>query len=329
MRDEASDKKPAGCHGNRPDGASAVRNERRPCRVAGEAGPVDRANRAWRVPDIVARLFGEALSRRLGQPVVVENRPGAGGNIGIQALLAAPADGYTVAYGNNATLATNRFLYSKLPYDPDKLLPIVGLVTTFSILAVNPSLPVKSVQELVSYARANPGKLSMGSAGNGTTSHLGGELFKVMTQVDVTHVPYKGSTPALQDLVGNSVQLMFDNVPSIGPYVSSHRVRALAVTSRNRSPRYPDLPTLSEAGLKGYEVTAWAGLVASPGTPPEAVERLNKEVNTILRDPEFRAQLDRLSFEPLGGTARDFQALIAAETVKFGELVRKSGAKVD
>ncbi|MFC4424557.1 Bug family tripartite tricarboxylate transporter substrate binding protein, partial [Cupriavidus pampae] len=180
-----------------------------------------------------------------------------------------------------------------------------------------------------SYARANPGKLSMGSAGNGTTSHLGGELFKVMTQVDVTHVPYKGSTPALQDLVGNSVQLMFDNVPSIGPYVSSHRVRALAVTSRNRSPRYPDLPTLSEGGLKGYEVTAWAGLVASPGTPPEAVERLNKEVNTILRDPEFRAQLDRLSFEPLGGTARDFQALIAAETVKFGELVRKSGAKVD
>jgi tripartite-type tricarboxylate transporter receptor subunit TctC len=155
-------------------------------------------------PDIVARLFGDALSRRLGQTVVVENRPGAGGNIGMQALAAAPADGYTIAYGNNATLSTNRFLYAKLPYDPDKLVPIVGLVTTFNILAVNPSLPVKTMQELVAYARANPGKLSMGSAGNGTTSHLGGELFKVMANLNITHVPYKGSTPALQDLVGRS-----------------------------------------------------------------------------------------------------------------------------
>jgi tripartite-type tricarboxylate transporter receptor subunit TctC len=280
-------------------------------------------------PDIVARLFGDALSRRLGQTVVVENRPGAGGNIGMQALLAAPADGYTIAYGNNATLSTNRFLYSKLPYDPDKLLPIVGLVTTFNILAVNPSLPVKSVQELVAYARANPGKLSMGSAGNGTTSHLGGELFKVMTNLNITHVPYKGSTPALQDLVGNNVQLMFDNVPSIGPYVASHRLRALAVTSSKRSPHFPDLPTMAEAGLSGYELTAWAGLVAAPATPTEVVERLNREVNAILRDPAFRAQLDKLSFDPLGGSQRDFQALIASETVKFGELVCKSGAKVD
>lgn len=280
-------------------------------------------------PDIVARLFGDALSRRLGQPVVVENRPGAGGNIGMQALIAAPADGYTIAYGNNATLSTNRFLYSKPPYDPDKLVPIVGLVTTFNILAVNPSLPVRSTQELVAYARANPDKLSMGSAGNGTTSHLGGELFKVMANLSITHVPYKGSTPALQDLVGNNVQLMFDNVPSIGPYVTSHKVRALAVTSSKRSPHFPDLPTMAEAGLKGYELTAWAGLVAAPGIPAEAIDRLNREVNTIIRDPAFRAQLDKLSFDPLGGSARDFQALIASETVKFGELVRKSGAKID
>lgn len=280
-------------------------------------------------PDIVARLFGEGLSRRLGQAVVVENRPGAGGNIGMQALMAAPADGYTIAYGNNATLATNRFLYSKLPYDPDKLVPVVGLVTTFNILAVNNSLPVKSVQELIAYARANPGKLSMGSAGNGTTSHLGGELFKVMANLDITHVPYKGSTPALQDLVGNNVQLMFDNVPSIGPYAASKRVRALAVTSSKRSPHFPDLPTMGEAGLKGYELTAWAGLVAAPGTPAEAIERLNREVNALVRDPAFRAQLDKLSFEPLGGSPGDFQALIKTETAKFGELVRKSGAKVD
>lgn len=280
-------------------------------------------------PDIVARLFGDALSRRLGQTVVVENRPGAGGNIGMQALMAAPADGYTIAYGNNATLSTNRFLYQKLPYDPDKLVPIVGLVTTFNILAVNPSLPVKSTQELIAYARAHPGQLSMGSAGNGTTSHLGGELFKVMANLNITHVPYKGSTPALQDLVGNNVQLMFDNVPSIGPYVASHRLRALAVTSSRRSPQYPDLPTMAEAGLAGYELTAWAGLVAAPGIPAEAAERLNREVNAVIRDPAFRAQLDKLSFEPLGGSQRDFQTLISSETVKFGELVRKSGAKVD
>lgn len=280
-------------------------------------------------PDIVARLFGEGLSRRLGQSVVVENRPGAGGNIGMQALTAAPADGYTIGYGNNATLATNRFLYSKLPYDPGKLVPIVGLVTTFNILAVNPSLPARSVQELITYARANPGKLSMGSAGNGTTSHLGGELFKVMANLDVTHVPYKGSTPALQDLVGNNVQLMFDNVPSIGPYVTARRVRALAVTSSQRSPHFPDLPTMAEAGLKGYELTAWAGLVAAPGTPAEVIERLNREVNALIGEPAFRAQLDKLSFDPLGGSPRDFQALITSETAKFGELVRKSGAKVD
>ena len=280
-------------------------------------------------PDIVARLFGDALSKRLGQAIVVENRPGAGGNIGMQALLQAPADGYTIAYGNNATLATNRFLYSRLPYDPDKLVPIVGLVTTFNILAVNNALPVKSVRELIAYAQANPGKLSMGSAGNGTTSHLGGELFKTLAHLNIEHVPYKGSTPALQDLVGNNVQLMFDNVPSIGPYVSSNKVRALAVTSTRRSPHFPQVPTMDEAGLKGYELTAWAGLVGAPGIPAEVVDRLNREVNAVIRDPGFRAQLDRLSFEPLGGSPRDFQALVTSETVKFGELVRKSGAKVD
>ncbi|WP_265632461.1 Bug family tripartite tricarboxylate transporter substrate binding protein [Cupriavidus cauae] len=280
-------------------------------------------------PDIVARLFGDALSKRLGQAIVVENRPGAGGNIGMQALLQAPADGYTIAYGNNATLATNRFLYSRLPYDPDKLVPIVGLATTFNILAVNNALPVKSVRELIAYAQANPGKLSMGSAGNGTTSHLGGELFKTLAHLNIEHVPYKGSTPALQDLVGNNVQLMFDNVPSIGPYVSSNKVRALAVTSTRRSPHFPQVPTMDEAGIKGYELTAWAGLVGAPGMPAEVVDRLNREVNAVIRDPGFRAQLDRLSFEPLGGSPRDFQALVTSETVKFGELVRKSGAKVD
>lgn len=280
-------------------------------------------------PDIVARLFGDALSKRLGQAVVVENRPGAGGNIGMQALLQAPADGYTIAYGNNATLATNRYLYSRLPYDPDKVVPIVGLVTTFNILAVNNALPVRTVRELVTYAQAHPGKLSMGSAGNGTTSHLGGELFKTLANLDIAHVPYKGSTPALQDLVGNNVQLMFDNVPSIGPYVTGNRVRALAVTSTKRSPHFPDVPTMDEAGLKGYELTAWAGLVGAPGMPAEAVERINREVNAVIRDPGFRAQLDRLSFEPLGGTPQQFRALVTSETAKFGELVRKSGAKVD
>jgi len=280
-------------------------------------------------PDIVARLFGDELTRRLGQTLIVENRPGAGGNIGMQALLSAPADGYTIAYGNNATLATNRFLYKELPYDPEKLVPIVGLVTTYNLLGVHPSLPVKSVKELIAYAENNPGKLFMGSAGNGTTSHLGGELFNVMANLTITHVPYKGSTPAVQDLVGNNVQLMFDNIPSLGPYVAADRVRPLAVTAKTRSPQYPDLPTMDEAGLPGYEMIAWAGLVAAPGTPNEVIERLNKEVNAIAQDPAFLVKLNEIGFDPLVGSPTDFQALIASETIKFGDLVRKSGAKVD
>ncbi|MDW3683667.1 tripartite tricarboxylate transporter substrate binding protein [Cupriavidus sp. CV2] len=280
-------------------------------------------------PDLLSRLLGNELSKRLGQPVVIENRPGASGNIGMQALFAATPDGYTIAYGNNATLATNRALYGKLPYDPDKLVPVIGLVTTVNLLVVTPALPVKSIPELIDYARKHPGELSMGSAGNGTTGHLSGELFKTLTGVQIMHVPYKGSAPAIQDLLGNNVQLMFDNIPSIGPSVRADKVRALAVTSLKRSPHFPHVPTLDEAGVRGYEMTAWSGLVAAPGTPAEVIARLNREVNEILKEPAFRAQLDKLSFEPLGGTPQQFQALISSETRKFAEVVRKSGARID
>ncbi|WP_454726503.1 MULTISPECIES: Bug family tripartite tricarboxylate transporter substrate binding protein [Cupriavidus] len=280
-------------------------------------------------PDLLSRLLGNALSRHLGQPVVVENRPGAGGNIGMQTLMSATPDGYTIAYGNNATLATNRALYAHLPYDPDKLVPVVALVTTVNLLVVNQNLPVTSVQELIGYARQHPGKLSMGSAGNGTTGHLSGEMFKTMTGLQIVHVPYKGSAPAIQDLLGDNVQMMFDNIPSIGPTVQAGKVRALAVTSLRRSPQFPQVPTLDEAGVKGYEMTAWSGLVAPPGTPPDVVARLNQAVNDILKENSFRAQLGKMSFDPLGGTPQQFQALIAAETRKFTDVVRKSGAHID
>ena len=280
-------------------------------------------------PDIVSRLVAYELSKRLGQPVVIDNRPGAGGNIGMQALMAAAPDGYTLAYGNNATLATNESLYSKLSYEPGKLLPVVALVSTNNLLVVNKGLPVSTVSELIAYARKHPDRLSMGSAGTGTTSHLGGELFKSMSGVSIQHVAYKGSPQAIQDLMGNSIQLMFDNVPSIGSSVSADKVRALAVTSKRRSPLFPQIPTMDEAGVRGYEMTAWGGLVATHGVPMEVIERLNKEVNTILEDERIKAQLAKIGFEALGGTAQQFQAFVASERTKWSAVIQKSGAKVD
>lgn len=278
---------------------------------------------------MVSRLIGNELGKRLGQPVVIDNRPGAGGNIGMQALMSATPDGYTLGYGNNATLATNESLYTKLSYDPGKLVPVVALVSTSNLLVVNKNLPVATVQELVAYAKKNPGRLSMGSAGSGTTSHLGGELFKSMAGIQIQHVPYKGSPQAIQDLMGNSVQLMFDNIPSIGSSVSAEKVRALAVTSKRRSPLFPGIPTMDEAGIRGYEMIAWGGLVAMPGIPAEVVQRINTEVNEILSDERIKAQLARIAFDALGGTSQQFQTLIAAERNKWGDIVRKSGAKID
>ena len=280
-------------------------------------------------PDIVSRLVANELAKRLRQPVVVDNRPGAAGNIGMQAVMTAAPDGYTIGYGNNATLSTNEFLFARLPYDPARLEPIVGLVNSSSLLVVHNAVPARSVQELVAYAKQQPAGLAFGSSGTGTSSHLGAELLKSVANMPAQHVPYKGAPQAINDLMGGSVQFLIDNIASVGPSVSAGKLRALAVTSRQRSPLFPDLPTLDEAGFAGLEITAWGGLVAPPGTPAAVVDRLNREVNEILRDETVRAQLARLAFTPIGGTTAQFRALATEERRKWGEVVRKSGAKVD
>ncbi len=280
-------------------------------------------------PDILMRLFGNELAKRLGQPVVIDNRPGAAGNIGMQAVMTAAPDGYTIGYGNNATLATNEFLFSKLPYDPARLEPVVTISRTASLLVVNKDSPVQTVQDLVRHARQQPDRMSFGSGGTGTSGHLGAELFKTMTGIGGQHVPYKGAPQAINDLMGGSVQFLFDNIASVGPSVSGGKLRALGVTSKERSPLFPDVPTLDEAGVRGFEVTAWGALVAPPGTPAEAIARLNQEINAILKDEQVLAQLRQLAFTPIGGSPQDLRRLIDSERVKWGEVVRKSGAKVD
>ena len=280
-------------------------------------------------PDIVTRLLGNALSKRLGQAVVVDNRPGAAGNIGMQAVMTAVPDGYTLGYANNATLATNQFLFANLPYDPAKLLPVIGLVSTHSLLVVSPRLPVKTVQELVGYAKQHPGQLTFASGGNGTSGHLGAEMFKVQAGIQALHVPYKGAPQAINDLVAGNVDFLIDNIASVGPMVQGKRLHALAVTSRTRLTTFPDLPTVAESGLPQFEVRAWGGLVMPPGAPAEAVQRVNKEMNAVLADPEVREQLAKISFVPLGGTPQAFAELVRSERGTWQDIVRKSGARID
>lgn len=280
-------------------------------------------------PDAVMRLVGAELSKRLGQTIIIDNRPGAAGNIGMQGVQTSPPDGYTIGYGNNATLATNEFLFSKLPYEPAKLELIINLTRTASLLVVNKDVPANNMQEFLKYLKANQGKVSFASAGNGTSGHIGAELFKSMTGTDALHVPYKGAPQAVNDVIAGQVQFMFDNFASMGPHVASGRVRALAVTSKERSPAFPNVPTLNESGVKGFEMYAWSGLVAPPGTPQEIITRLNKELNEVLKDKNVRHQLEQLGSTPMGGSVDDLRKLVAAERVKWGEVVRKSGAKVD
>jgi len=281
-------------------------------------------------PDILCRYLASELGKRLGQPVVVENRPGAAGNIGIQAVARSEPDGYTLGYGNIATLAINRALFADLPYNVERdLIPVVAATTTSNLLVVNRDLPVKNVAELIAYAKAHPGKLTMASAGNGTTSHLGGELFKTTEKIDVLHVPYRGSPQAIQDVIGGSVQMMFDNLPSILPSVNAGSVRALAVTSSTRSPLSPTVPTMQEAGVAGYEMQAWGGFVLPTGTPEPVVQRLNQEFNAMLADDAVKKKLGELAFDTIGGSQQDFRALIDRETRKWASVVKESGARID
>lgn len=280
-------------------------------------------------PDNIMRLVAAELSKRLGQSVFIENRAGAAGNIGMQTLMTAAPDGYTLGYGNNATLATNEFLFTKLPYDPQRVEPIVQLTRTASLVVVNNNLPVRNVRELMDYALKNPNKLTFSSGGIGTSGHIGAELFRTMSQAKMLHVPYKGAPQAINDLMAGQVDALIDNYSSVGPHVNTGKLRALAVTSLDRSPLFPNVPTAHESGLPGFEITAWSGLIAPPGTPAEVIERMNKEVNAVIQDKETQAKLLQMGSSFVGGSPEDFARFIKTERSRWGELVRKTGAKVD
>ena len=280
--------------------------------------------------DILARDVAQKLTEAWGQQVIVDNRPGAGGNIGSELVAKSAPDGYTLEMGTVGTHAINASLYAKMPYDHVKdFVPVILVAGVPNVLVVNPAVPANSVAELIAYAKANPGKLNFASSGNGTSIHLSGELFKFMAGVQMTHVPYKGSAPALQDLIGGQVQLMFDNLPPSLPQIKAGKLRALAVTSLARAPALPDVPTMAEAGLPGYEASSWFGVLAPAGTPPAIVTKLNAEIARWLATPEAKEKLSKQGANAAGGTPEDFAKHIAAETAKWAKVVKDSGAKID
>ena len=280
--------------------------------------------------DILARVIGQYMGRDLGQTVVVDNRAGAGGNIGGQAAARAPADGYTLFMGTVGTHAINQSLYRKMPFDPIKdFAPLSRVAMVPNLLVANPSQPFKSVKEMIAFAKANPGKINFGSSGNGSSIHLSGELFKQMAGVDMQHVPYRGSAPAVSDLLGGQISVMFDNMPSAIPHVKGGKLRALAVTTAKRSPALPDVPTIAEAGVPGYEATSWFGLLAPAGTPAPVVAKLNASILKALADPEVKKKLAEQGAEPHGEKPEQFAAFIESETVKWGKVVKESGASLD
>jgi tripartite-type tricarboxylate transporter receptor subunit TctC len=280
--------------------------------------------------DVLARILVAELTKQMGQQIIVDNRPGAVQTIGTGLVVRANPDGYTIGYGNVVTLAINHTLVPNLPYDTDKDLALVGqFLSTYNLLAVSNALPVKSVRELIDYAKQNPGKLTNASSGNGTTGHLGGELFKMMTGTQILHVPYKSGSAAVPDLAAGQVHLIFDNLPSISPHVRAGRLRGLGVSSLKRSPIFPELPTISEAGVPGYETNSWGGIVVPARTPRAIVMRLNAEIQKALQAPTLKERYAFLEAEPVGGTPEDFGAFVKKERVKWGEVVKRSGAKVE
>jgi tripartite-type tricarboxylate transporter receptor subunit TctC len=276
--------------------------------------------------DITARLIGQWLSERLGQQLVIENRPGAGSNIATEGVVRAAADGYTLLLVS-AAHAINATLYDRLNYNFLRdIAPVAGVIRVPNLMEVNPSLPPKSVPEFIAYAKANPGKVNYASGGNGTAQHLAGELFKIMTGVDMVHVPYRGDAPALTDLVGGQVQVMFGNMPSSIEHIRAGNLRPLAVTTATRSEALPDLPPVGDF-VPGYEASTWQGLGAPGNTPAEIVDKLNKEINAALSDPKIKARLADLGGTVLGGSPADFGRLIADETEKWGKVIRAADIK--
>jgi tripartite-type tricarboxylate transporter receptor subunit TctC len=281
-------------------------------------------------PDTAARVVMAELGRQLGQQVVVENRPGGSGTIGTEVIVRATPDGYTIGHGNILTLGISRSVLPKLPYDLDKdLRPVVQMYATPNLLAVTPSLPVNSVQGLIDHAKKNPGELFYASTGNGSSIHVSGELFKLMTGTQMVHVPFKSAALAITDLTAGRVQLMFDNINSIGPHVKAGRLRGLGVTTLERVPAFAELPTVAESGVPGFEVTAWAGVIVPARVPQAIVARLNREINKTLAAPAVRERLVAQGLTVHGGTAEQFGAHIRKEAAKWAEVVKRAGVKVD
>ncbi len=278
--------------------------------------------------DITARLIGQFLSERLGQPFVIENRPGAGSNVATETVARARADGYTLLLVG-VPAAINATLYSKLNYNFVRdITPVAGIARVPVVMVVNASVRAKTVPEFIAYAKANPGKIDMASAGNGSTPHMAGELFKTMAGVDLTHVPYRGGAPALADLLGGQVQVYFAPLPEVIPHIISGKLRALAVTTATRADVLPDIPAMADF-VQGYEASAWYGLAVPSKTPVDVVEKLNNEINVGLASAEFKARLADLGGTPLPGSPTDFGKLIAAETAKWAAVIKSSGTKLD
>ncbi len=280
--------------------------------------------------DAVTRVIGEALRQTLNVPVVIENRGGAGGSIGTEAAARSAPDGYTLMMATIGTHGMNPSLYRKLPYDPiADFEPICLAASTMSVLVVNPSVPVNSVQELIAFARARPGELNFGSSGNGTSHHLGGAMFNSYAHINTTHVPYKGTSDMITDLLAGRIQMTFDPIVSILPHIKAGKVRALAVTSPERSRSLPDLPTMAESGVAGYDLRSWYGVLAPAKTPREIVNKLNAEINRAIRVPEVVEKLNQLGAPPIGGTPEDLAAHIQRELKKWAAVVKESGAQIN
>jgi tripartite-type tricarboxylate transporter receptor subunit TctC len=278
--------------------------------------------------DIMARLIGQWLTEKLGQPFVIENRPGAGGNIGTESVVRAPADGYALLLVGTAN-AISAMLYEKLNFNFIRdIVPVAGIARVPEVMLVNPSLPATTVRELIAYAKANPGKLTMASGGIGTLSHVEGELFKMMTGVNFVHVPYRGLGPALTDLLGGQVQVMFASMSASFEYVRANKLRALAVTTATRSDELPDVPTVAEF-VPGYEASGWFGIGAPKNTPSQIIDQLNEAINAGLADPKTKARLADLGGTPLAGSPADFGKFVADETEKWGRVIKFAGIKAE
>jgi tripartite-type tricarboxylate transporter receptor subunit TctC len=278
--------------------------------------------------DILARLIGQYLSEKIGQQFIIENKAGAGNNLAVEAVLAAPADGYTLLLVNPAN-GINTTLYKKLSFNFVKdIAPVGGLMRVPNVMVVNNNVPAKTVKEFIDHVKANPGKVNLASSGNGTSVHMSGELFMEMTGAKMTHVPYRGSNPALTDIMGGQVQVLFDNMPSSIEHIKAGTLRAIAVTTEKRSAALPDVPTVADT-VPGYEASAWFGIGMPKGTPPDVIEKLNKTVNAALADPKFIARLADLGGAPMPGTPADFGKVMADETAKWKKVVEFSGASID